>query len=188
MKKTTPFFLLYFLGSLFTFSQMGIHSDLYLGALDDLYVSFPLTSFESGIVYVAPSAVISFSENAQWENASSLSHIDGPVKSYSNHFIFPVGSKGVLNALKIQSQNSPDGIEITYIHDTHPKVTNIADLISVHPLHYWKLLNTSGSGRVTLSWNPQSELNSFLLDQSINSLSIGGYNGSSWQLIHFAFE
>ena len=183
--KNCPLFLFIGFFTFNSFGQMSVYSDLYVGVSDELFINFPLISFESGIVFVDRNGgLLSFSENTTWENATNNAHVDGPVRSYNtNNFIFPVGHNGVFQPVMIQGESDTGVLRVAYIHDKHPEKGKTEEIYQIHPIHYWKLLSPTGSAKITLSWNLHSELISFLGDWELKDLSIGGYDGTLWHHI-----
>ena len=165
-------------------SQLAIFGDAHIGASDAVHIAFPMTSFESGIVSVDRNGgTLSFDAAAQWENADNDSHIDGPVTAVGGSgFLFPIGHQGVFQPLAVSRL---EGNEITaaYVNEAFANTTASGDLEQIHGQKYWQIRNASGAGRLTLTWNLQSNITALLNGKPLDRLAIAGYDGNHWKWI-----
>lgn len=165
-------------------SQLAFFGDAQIGTTDAMHIAFPLSSFESGIVSVDRNGgKLSFDPASKWENASHNSHIDGPVTVYSGpNFYFPIGHQGIFQPIAISGFNG-NSLTVAYVHEPFSNTTASGDLEKIHGQKYWQINNTSGSGRLTLTWNLQSNITALLEGKPLQRLTIAGFDGSNWKLI-----
>ena len=136
--------------------------------------------------------VISFAENATWENAGDFQHVDGFVKVYGNDaFTFPVGNLGNFKPLSISGAS---GTMVAYSYDNPVKLPFINSSVSsrsisashdinvqVTDVEYWDIRG-SVETKVTLYWDTNSAIGQ-LTNEDLSALTIVGWNGSSWKVL-----
>lgn len=184
------------LGALFcslpVFTQLALYSDLYIAPENEIYLASGNVHFESGNILtdrMADAGVFSFHGDAGWNNAANTRHIDGFARVYAfEKFRFPVGNKGVFQPLQIDGFSGADHFDIGYFQQVHPSTNKSSNIKGISKTHYWGLRDPKGNGRLYLSWNPASSINQLLnlfsnSDIALQWLTIGGFDGKTWQPI-----
>lgn len=185
MKKN--YLLIILFTPLYTIAQFSLHSNFYIAPDTELHIKAPITTFETGsfITEHGPSGgVVSFASNSQWENADHSAHVDGNVKVYNPQFFqFPSGHDNILQPLVISQASGVDYLEIDYRHTAHKDLAPNAQVLKIHPQHYWSINNATGNAKVSLSWNALSKLDVLLEARGLEALSIAGYKNGDWELL-----
>ena len=166
-------------------AQMAIHSDLYLGPDYELFNAFELTSFHSGIMTIDRNGgLFSFGPDSVWENSDSSSHLDGSIRKYGpSAFTFPTGHGGQYQPLHISQAAGNAQIDVAFVALPHTETELSLELDALHPAFYWSVANSSNQGRLTLSWNVNNDMSSFVGSRPLSDLSIAGLLGGRWQQI-----
>ena len=174
------------------FSQLSLFSDLYIAPENEVYLASGNVYFESGNILTGrtPDAgTFSFHGAAGWENTAHQGHIDGFTRVYGlQTFRFPVGHKGVFQPLQIDNFFGAGHFDVGYFHQKHPDTKPVAGIKGISETHYWALRNPKGKGRLYLSWTPASNISQILglfpdSDRALQWLTIGGFDGETWQPI-----
>lgn len=161
-------------------SEIGVHSKMYFnsGSGDNAGIVITNRNAESP-------GMVSFMKSDSWENAADDRHIDGYCKIYSDEaFTFPVGDMGYFKPISI---SGAAGTSAAYVygdaiaHYDFDQDLKAVDLGTVSDKEYW-IINGSSSTTVTLHWDDNSELATFV-DHDIQNLRIVGWNGTSWEVI-----
>jgi gliding motility-associated-like protein len=168
-----------------TFSQMAIHSDLYLGSDYELYNAFEKTSFHTGVVTIDRNGgLFSFAANASWENSDNTRYLDGSIRKYGpSTFTFPSGHSGRYQPIHISQAENNAFLDVTFVANPHRTQALSLDLEGIHPDFYWSVENASEQGRLTLTWNTHSNIDVFTNSKPLNSLTIAGLQAGRWQVI-----
>ncbi len=172
---------------IFLSAQFHLQSDFYIASNTELHITAPSTTFDSGSFLTehgAQGGVVSFASNSVWQGADHNAHIDGNVKVYNpTDFIFPTGHDGILQPFGIQSATGVSAVAVDYRNLSHESLDPPDGLIKIHPTHYWNVQEASGTARVVLDWNIYSQLDTFLEDITLESLTIVGFNNGTWELL-----
>ena len=185
MKKN--YLLIILFAPLCAFTQFTLYSDFYIASNTELHITAPTATFESGSFLTGhgPSGgVVSFASNSQWENADHNAHVDGNVKVYNpQSFQFPSGNDKILQPLAISQASGVDYLEIDYRQAAHNDLEPNAQVLKIHPQHYWSINDATGNANVSLSWNALSQLDVLLEERGLEALSIAGYKNGDWELL-----
>tara|TARA_B110000093_G_scaffold74170_1_gene80640 strand:- start:63 stop:1037 length:975 start_codon:yes stop_codon:yes gene_type:complete len=183
MKKN--YLLIILFAPLYAFSQFTLYSDFYIASNTELHITAPKTTFQTGSFITAhgPSGgLVSFASNSQWENADHNAHVDGNVYNPQS-FQFPSGHNNILQQLAISQASGVDYLEIDYRQTAHNDLAPNAQVLKIHPQHYWSINNATGNAKVSLSWNAFSKLDVLLEERGLEALSIAGYKNGDWELL-----
>lgn len=126
-----------------------------------------------------PIGVVSVNQSTNG-NANPEGFIDGYIRAYqSGDYQFQVGGSAVYAPISINLQKN-DALDVAYNRESyHPEETH-QSIDAVSAIEYWDVLGEN-SGKLTLFWKAESELNDLLDD--ISDLTIAGWNGSEWEII-----
>jgi hypothetical protein len=116
-----------------TFSQMAIHSDLYLGSDYELYNAFEKTSFHTGVVTIDRNGgLFSFAANASWENSDNTRYLDGSIRKYGpSTFTFPSGHSGRYQPIHISQAENNAFLDVTFVANPHTtQAWSLDDLVN----------------------------------------------------------
>lgn len=168
------------------YSQMAVHSNLYIGADHEVYDAFDVTSFHSGVVTIDRNGgIFSFAPNASWENSDSSRHLDGRIRKYGpSAFTFPSGHGGQYQPIHFSQVNGDPFLDISFVAIPHIGTNLSLDLRAIHTGFYWSIHNAAEQGRLTLSWNANNNMTAFLDPRPVSSLTIAGFKQGSWHLIN----
>ena len=183
MKKN--YLLIILFAPLYAFSQFTLYSDFYIASNTELHITAPKTTFQTGSFITAhgPSGgLVSFASNSQWENADHNAHVDGNVYNPQS-FQFPSGHNNILQQLAISQASGVDYLEIDYRQTAHNDLAPNAQVLKIHPQHYWSINNATGNAKVSLSWNALSQLDVFIDARGLEALSIADYKNGDWELL-----
>ncbi|MBL7761857.1 MAG: T9SS type A sorting domain-containing protein, partial [Chitinophagaceae bacterium] len=142
-----------------------------------------ITSSSTNLLIFNDNAIASGANN----NVSNPSYVNGPVRKIGNDaFTFPVGKSNVgymLCAISAPS-NTSDAFTAEYFRNSASALGPITavGLYRVSACEYWQLDRTSGSSsvNVTLSWSGLSPCNASAYVNSLASLVVAHFNGTSW--------
>jgi hypothetical protein len=134
--------------------------------------------------------VITFYENASWENANDFQHINGFVSSYSiDGFTFPIGDLGFYRPLIVSGD--VQGTTAAYFLDNPKKNVDVVTVQSrsynevndyeISDLEYWKISGDKAVN-ITLTYDVNSSI-SDLTEGDLSKLRIIGWTGSQWEVI-----
>lgn len=168
-------------------SQIGMHGNLYFnnnGA--GTHPGIIVTNRDSQ----NPGAV-AFGERGSWENANDSQHIDGYASVYHNNgFTFPIGNLGYYKPVSISGAY---GTMASYTHDNPFKLPTVGNAVTsraagsqsessvtVSEVEYWDIRGEQAT-EITLYWDTNSDIE--LLTNDLSTLTIVGWNGSSWEII-----
>jgi len=88
-----------------------------------------------------------------------------------------------LQPLAISQASGVDYLEIDYRQAAHNDLAPNAQVLKIHPQHYWSINNATGNAKVSLSWNALSQLDVFIDARGLEALSIAGYKNGDWELL-----
>lgn len=131
-------------------------------------------------------AQILFSNASSWQGASSLSYVDGFVKSnHDKAFIFPVGSNG---HYKPVACSKPKGVTAAYFsNDSSFDVEEFYDgIVLLNKSEYWVVQGTLPT-QMTFTWDMSDKITK-VTEGDINKLKILGFDGSSWKVLESKIE
>jgi len=134
----------------------------------DMVIENDMT-FTNGIVLTTATSYLLFETAATATNASTFSHVDGPViketsASVLTTFTYPTGDRGVYGPIGIETRFNTGEFYIAEYFSVGFGTYNVntAELDHVSSLEYWMLDElVGGSGenlRVTLHWGPHSNV------------------------------
>lgn len=175
------FYLLLLFGKL-GFAQLSVFGDVYITDNQTLSIHVPATHFHEGVIHTDAdqSGSVLFLPDNHGFDAHHGSHIAAQVSSLNTaDFTFPTGDQGVYQPLRIE-QGSAGELTATFEYQAFPGSTSPPGVERVSDRFYW---TTQGdkSGRLWLSWNSFSELNS--LTDELAALVMLGHTGSGWEVI-----
>lgn len=163
------------------FCQYGMSQSLSVGPNAEFYLpANAVFTTSNTVINVDASGMFSVEAGSNW--GSSQEYVNGPVTAYgTGETLLPTGDNGVYAPIIADHTGNVSG---TYYNESPMVGTNGVNVDAVGDVEYWKM---SGSARVTLPWNENSEITSLVNDNggSLNSVAIVGYdNGSGiWNLI-----
>ena len=142
-----------------------------------------ITSSSTNLLIFNDNAIASGANN----NVSNPSYVNGPVRKIGNDaFTFPVGKSNVgymLCGISAPSSTS-DAFTAEYFRNSASALGPITavGLYRVSACEYWQLDRTTGSSsvNVTLSWSGLSPCNASAYVNSLASLVVAHFNGTSW--------
>jgi hypothetical protein len=150
---------------------------------NQLTVSRNLT-LNNGVITSSATNLLVMNDNALVTNASSLSHVAGPVRKIGDDaFTFPTGKSGVYRPIAISApsntahhftaelfRGTSDG---TYSH-----ASKVASIVTLSQCEFWILNRTNGTSNVnvTLGWNGIE-----CIVANPSTLVVSRWNGTSWQ-------
>ncbi len=147
-------------------------------------------TFTAGVVTSAATNLLIFNDNATSSGANNgavPSYVHGPVRKIGNDaFTFPVGKTGAgYHQCGISAPgNITDAFTAEYMRSSAAGLGGISasGLNHLSNCEYWQLDRTTGSSsvNVTLSWNGLSNCNAAVYVNSLASLVIAHFNGTTW--------
>jgi hypothetical protein len=194
IKQNIKSFFLYFLFVILFFkvssaqAQIQNNGDLYIG--DNSIVFINAESFDFGIGTTTTSrtkldyGVLSLSDDASWLGASDLQFIDGYVQTHSTAaFILPLGQSGIYAPMQVIPSTS-EGLDAAYFRTPPTSIGSALDasISQISSVEYWDIKSNAANAIISLSWRPSSAI-SDLTSSSLGSLTIIGWNGSTWVTI-----
>ncbi len=130
------------------------------------------------------SGVVNFSSESSCKGASYDAHVDGTVRTFSSDpFVFPTGNSEKLGLLGISGMTDAAA---KYSHSDPTLTTgelNITnpEIDATSALEFWTL-DGSGETNVTLTWDPDSNIEG-LVEGDLDKLTIIGWTMSGWEVI-----
>jgi hypothetical protein len=123
--------------------------------------------------------LLSFSREALWEKANTLSHVDGYVVS-SFDFIYPTGQAGIYAPIQVTSNNT-ERIKAAYTraNPIQPLAILNKSVAIVSKIEFWNIKGINSSNTISLTWRKSSTISNFTT-AALNELIIVGWNGSAW--------
>ena len=123
--------------------------------------------------------LLSFSREALWEKANTLSHVDGYVVS-SYDFIYPTGQAGIYAPIQVTSNNT-ERIKAAYTraNPIQPLAILNKSVAIVSKIEFWNIKGINSSNTISLTWRKSSTVSNFTT-AALNELIIVGWNGSAW--------
>lgn len=179
-----------------SFGNAYIHSNSEVGMHSNLIFNNNGAGTNPGIIITNRDSqnpgAIAFGERGSWENANDSQHVDGYVRVYNNSaFTFPIGNLGFYKPVSI---SGGFGTMAAYTFDNPFKLPTIGNAVSsraagsqsetsvtVSEVEYWDIRGDQET-EITLYWDTNSEIDQ-LTNSDLSSLTIVGWNGSSWDII-----
>ncbi len=161
-------------------SMQVTHSqELYVGDNVEFYLEkeMPFTTSNT-IVTLGPTGIFSVEADTDW--GSSSEYVNGKVQAYGDGTTkLPTGNNGVYAPV---IANHTGTINATYTNDTPTNGSNGVNVDAVSTKEFWEL---TGNAVITLPWNSDSNITSLVNDNGgvLSSVSIVGYNSSTWDLV-----
>lgn len=130
-----------------------------------------------------------FEDNSNYEGATDLSKVDGYVLVRGKkEFVFPIGTNDRLRPLHLSFQNTTSTAKSAYFFDdpndqmslnitSSEKILDYT-LSDISTKEFWHL-ETEGDIKISLTWNQESELPSFL--KKLDRITIAGWNEETEQ-------
>jgi len=164
-----------------TFNNLTINNGGGVELSNNLYVN-GILNLQSGVIYSNAGNELIMNAGSSIGMVSDLSYVEGPVRKLGNtSFTFPVGGNSMYRPISISSPSLiTDAFTATYFgSDPDPLYSRSSldlGLNHVSSLEWWELDQTAGSSSVsvTLSWNPNSVVD------SLPFLRVSHWNGSAW--------
>jgi hypothetical protein len=164
-------------------AQIINNSSLFIGDQGVFHIESGVFNF--GLGYITTTRVnsdhglLSFSREALWEKANTLSHVDGYVVS-SFDFIYPTGQAGIYAPIQVTSNNT-ERIKAAYTraNPIQPLAILNKSVAIVSKIEFWDIKGINSSNTISLSWRKSSAISNFTT-AALNELIIVGWNGSAW--------
>lgn len=172
-----------------TFYNLTINKSAGGVALNNMATIQGAGTFTSGIVTSSSTNLLIFNDNATTSGANNItpSFVDGPVRKIGNDaFTFPVGksSVGYMSCAISAPSGTTDAFTAEYKRNSATALGPVTaiGLYRVSACEYWQLDRTAGSSsvNVTLSWSGLSPCNASTYVNSLASLVVAHFNGTSW--------
>jgi hypothetical protein len=143
-------------------------------------VTFSNIDFTSGIIQSTATKFISISGTVS--NASSASHVDGPIERFgTTAFVFPTGDGGHYRPIRMSAPSAYDSYTAEYFYASARTLTaNVTPpLVKVSGCEYWTMtrLGTTTTN-IGLDWNSADCPNQYVLD--LSDLRMAQLNGGTW--------
>lgn len=176
-----------------SFSQVAQNATVYISDNTNFFLAPGVANFNFGTSpatttttrTVAAYGKLVFDNGVSWATTASNHVVDGYVSTFSTtSFLFPIGY-GAYNyspARVSAIASNTAGIDAAYwlVDPTTAFGSAVtAPVTSVTDVEYWIIKSTSASSVVTLTWNSNSDI-ATLTGSDLTSLSILGWNGTSW--------
>ena len=164
------------------FAQLSVFGDVYITGNQALSIHVPATHFHEGVIHTDAdqTGTVLFLPENHGLDAHHGSHIAAKISSLNTaDFTFPTGDQGVYQPLRIE-QGTAGELTAAFEYSGFPGSTSPPGVERVSNRFYW---TTQGdkSGRLSLSWNSFSELNS--LTDELAALVMLGHTGTEWEVI-----
>lgn len=164
-------------------AQVINNSSLFIGDQGIFHIESGIFHFGLGNITTTRTnsdhGLMSFSSEALWEKANTLSHVDGYVES-SYDFIYPTGQAGIYAPIQITSNNT-ERIKAAYTR-ANPSQTNSITNKSVIPIskvEFWNIKGINSLNTISLTWRKSSVISDFT-NAELTELTIVGWNGLAW--------
>ena len=164
-------------------AQIQNNGILYIGDKGIFHVEFGVFHFGLGNITTTRTnsdhGLMSFSSEALWEKANTLSHVDGYVVS-SYDFIYPTGQAGIYAPIQVTSNNT-ERIKAAYTraNPIQPLAILNKSVAIVSKIEFWNIKGINSSNTISLTWRKSSTISNFTT-AALNELIIVGWNGSAW--------
>lgn len=165
------------------FAQVKNNGALYIGDQGIFHIESGIFNFGLGNITTSRTnsdhGLMSFSSEALWEKANTLSHVDGYVES-SNNFIYPTGQAGIYAPIQVSSNNT-ERVKAAYTR-ANPSETNSSTTKSVaivSKIEFWNVKGINSSNTISLTWRKSSTISNFTT-ADLTELIIVGWNGKAW--------
>lgn len=148
-----------------------------------------LSYFNTGIINSSPfGGTVIFNSNADYQNASDESFVDGMVqkKGYDS-FAFPIGDGGFLRGLELNSisdQNARSQYILENSSILYPHERKENDISIIDNTEYWEIDIATGQNLIlTLSWKEETTPNEILTPIDGTAIQVVGWNSvlGKWQ-------
>lgn len=164
-------------------AQVKNNGSLYIGDKGLFHIKSGIFNFGLGNIITTRTnsdhGLFSFSNEALWEEASTLNHADGYVES-SYDFIYPTGQAGIYAPIRVTSSNT-ERIKAAYTR-ANPNQTNRSSkksVTTVSKIEFWNIKGINSSNTISLSWRNSSKISNYT-SVTLADLTIVGWNGSAW--------
>ena len=164
-------------------AQIQNNGILYIGDKGIFHVESGVFHFGLGNITTTRTnsdhGLMSFSSEALWEKANTLSHVDGYVVS-SYDFIYPTGQAGIYAPIQVTSNNT-ERIKAAYTraNPIQPLAILNKSVAIVSKIEFWNIKGINSSNTISLTWRKSSTVSNFTT-AALNELIIVGWNGSAW--------
>ncbi len=149
------------------------------------------TSASYGRISFADAVLVSTSNFAAVTGAK---YIDGYFRKYGTSAInFPIGNSSIYAPVRVVPTDAT-GVDGAYFRSNPTTVGTVLDATVgvISAVEYWNILRPSGgtsNARISLSWSSTSASTvATLTTSSLASLTIAGWNGTSWVAIPSAYD
>lgn len=164
-------------------AQIINNSSLFIGDQGIFHIESGIFNFGLGNITTtrinSDHGLFSFSKESLWENANTLSHVDGYVES-SYDFIYPTGQAGIYAPIQVTSSNT-ERIKAAYTR-ANPSQTNNSttkSVATVSKIEFWNIKGINSSNTISLTWRKSSTISNFTT-ADLTELIIVGWNGKAW--------
>lgn len=165
------------------FAQVKNNGALYIGDQGIFHIESGIFHFGLGNITTTRTnsdhGLMSFSSEALWEKANTLSHVDGYVVS-SYDFIYPTGQAGIYAPIQVSSNNT-ERIKAAYTR-ANPNQNNNSttkSVATVSKIEFWNVKGINSSNTLSLTWRKSSVISNFT-KADLTELTIVGWNGLAW--------
>ena len=164
-------------------AQILNNSSLFIGDQGVFHIESGVFNFGLGNITTtrvnSDHGLLSFSREALWEKANTLSHVDGYVVS-SYDFIYPTGQAGIYAPIQVTSNNT-ERIKAAYTraNPIQPLAILNKSVAIVSKIEFWNIKGINSSNTISLTWRKSSTISNFTT-AALNELIIVGWNGSAW--------
>ena len=164
-------------------AQIQNNGVLYIGDQGVFHIESGVFNFGLGNITTtrvnSDHGLLSFSREALWEKANTLSHVDGYVVS-SYDFIYPTGQAGIYAPIQVTSNNT-ERIKAAYTraNPIQPLAILNKSVAIVSKIEFWNIKGINSSNTISLTWRKSSTISNFTT-AALNELIIVGWNGSAW--------
>lgn len=170
-------------------AQMQNNGDIYIHDFAEVHISAGNFNFGTSPATTTTSrstnyGFLSFASGVTWSGATSAHFVDGYIRSYgTDPFVMPIGQTGVYAPIKVVPTTNV-GVDAAYYFVAPSSIgTSIGSTISaISDVEYWNVKSNGSDALITLSWSSTSDVNT-LTASTLESLTIVGFNGTSWEEI-----
>ena len=164
--------------------EIGIYSDVFLGAGASLAFHGTDTHFFNGLVRTDPTQAgeVVFSGAARVHAVDHDSHVETPVRLHGQaDFVFPVGDTGIYQPLAVRALSTPENaLKVRFHQSPPPQAELLGEIEQLSPNFYWTVEGDQ-SGLLELSWNNFSQLDAWV--EELSALRLVGYTGAAWEIL-----
>lgn len=164
-------------------AQIINNSSLFIGDQGIFHIESGIFHFGLGNITTTRTnsdhGLMSFSSEALWEKANTLSHVDGYVMS-SYYFIYPTGQAGIYAPIQVSSNNT-ERIKAAYTRANPSQNNNSTtkSVATVSKIEFWNVKGINSSNTLSLTWRKSSVISNFT-NADLTELTIVGWNGLAW--------